>query len=79
MDNSIFESKNYGKIRFCFREIMDSKGINRNQLMKRAGIRFEVADKFYNGNIERMDMDILAKVCYVLDCKVGDVLKYEKE
>ncbi len=25
-----------------------------------------------------LDMDFLAKVCYVLDCRVEDVLEYEK-
>ena len=25
-----------------------------------------------------LDMDFLAKVCYVLDCRVEDILEYEK-
>ncbi|WP_306575905.1 helix-turn-helix transcriptional regulator [Anaerotruncus massiliensis (ex Togo et al. 2019)] len=78
MDNSIFVPQNYGKIRFCFNEIMDSKGINRNQLASRAGIRFEVANRYYNGQIERMDIDVLTRICFVLDCDVGDVMKYHK-
>ena len=78
MDNSIFVPQNNGKIRFCFNEIMDSKGINRNQLASRAGIRFEVANRYYNGQIERMDIDVLTRICFVLDCDVGDVMKYHK-
>ena len=57
---------------------MDSKGINRNQLASRAGIRFEVANRYYNGQIERMDIDVLTRICFVLDCDVGDVMKYHK-
>lgn len=68
----------YGKISLHFQEVMDAKGINRNQLSKLAGIRFEVADRFYRGNIERMDLDVLTRVCFVLDCAVADVMRYLK-
>ena len=76
--NSIFEMKDYGKIRFMVKDMMDSKNINRNQLSNLANIRFEVADKWYNGHIERMDIDVLTKICFVLDCKISDLIIYEK-
>ena len=76
--NSIFEMKDYGKIRFMVKDIMDAKNINRNQLSTLANIRFEVADKWYNGNIERMDIDILTKICFVLDCEISELIIYEK-
>ena len=78
MENSIFTPKNYGKIVFSFDKVMDEKQINRNQLASRAGIRFEVADRFYNGKIERLDIDVLARICFVLDCDVADVIAFQK-
>ena len=57
---------------------MDDIKINRNQLANRAGIRFEVADRFYNGNIERLDVDVLARICFVLDCDIADVITFSK-
>lgn len=78
MENSVFTPKNHGTITFSFAKVMDKKQINRNQLSTRAGVRFEVADRFYNGNIERMDMDVLARICFVLDCDVSDVMSFEK-
>lgn len=78
MSNSVFVPQNYGKIVFSFRRVMDDKKINRNQLCKLTGVRFEVADRFYNGNIERLDMDVLARVCFVLDCNIADVLTFDK-
>ena len=36
-------------------------------------------DRYYKNEVVSMvDMDFLAKVCYVLDCRVEDVLEYEK-
>jgi len=78
MGNSIFVPQNYGKIVFKFGKVMDEKQINRNQLANRAGIRFEVADRFYNGNIERLDVDVLARVCFVLGCDIADVIVFDR-
>jgi len=78
MDNSVLVPQKYGKIQFYFKEVMDRRNINRNQLASRAGIRFEVANRYYNGRIERMDMDILARICFVLDCDVADVMQFQK-
>lgn len=76
MDNSLITMKNYGKIVFHFKEIMDDREITRNKLATMIGTRFEVADRFYNGNIERLDIDLLARICAVLKCSVSDVLEY---
>ena len=76
--NSVVTIKDYGCISFHFDKIMDAKGITRNKLAMLTGIRFEVADRLYKGIIERMDIDVLARVCFVLDCQVGDVIKYDK-
>jgi len=78
MQKSIFVPQNYGKILFSFDKVMNEKQINRNQLANRAGIRFEVADRFYNGNIERLDIDVLARVCFVLDCDIADVITFDR-
>ncbi|WP_312048291.1 helix-turn-helix domain-containing protein [Anaerotignum sp.] len=77
-NNSIFEIKDYGKIRFHVKEIMDSKELTRSKLAKLANIRFEVADKWYHGNIERMDIDVLTRICFVLDCEISDLMTYTK-
>lgn len=77
-DNSILYVKDYGHIIFHFCDFMDKNGISRNRLALLAGMRFEVADRLYKGITERMDIDVLARVCYVLDCKVSDVMEYCK-
>ena len=70
---SVITIKEYGKISIHLKEIMDSKGITRNNT------RFEVINKWYNGVVEKMDLDILARICYVLECSPADIIKYDKQ
>ena len=79
MENSILSACDYGRICLHLRELMDRRGINRNQLAKRTGSRFEVIDKWYQGDMEKLDLDILARLCFVLDCRVEDLLEYRKK
>lgn len=79
MENSILTQKDYGRIEIHLKELIDKQGIKRNQLMKAIGSTFPVVDKWYKGDISRIDVDILARICYVLDCQVQDLLTYEKD
>lgn len=76
---SVITIKEYGKISIHLKEIMDSKGITRNYLARISNTRFEVINKWYNGVVEKMDLDILARICYVLECSPADIIKYDKQ
>ena len=77
-DDGIVYLKEYGKINLKLKEYMDERKITRNALAKRVNTRFEVIDKLYNNRIENIDLDILARICFVLSCDINDILKYEK-
>lgn len=69
----------YGTVKLCLREVMEERGISRNQLAKLIDARFEVVNKWYQGEVEKMDLDILARICYALDCTTEDLLRYVPE
>ena len=79
MNDGIFFAKEYGSIKLRLNEIMLERGINRSRLAKLIGSRFEVIDNWCKGDVERLDLDVLARICCVLDCRVSDLLEYEKE
>ena len=76
---SVFAIKDYGKISLHLKEIMDSKKITRNYLARVSNTRFEVINKWYNNEVEKMDLDILSRICYVLECSPADIIKYEEQ
>lgn len=71
--------EDYGEIQFFFKEIMERKNLNRNQVAERAQVSHDLITKWCNGNIERMDIDVLTRICYVLDCQISDVMRYTKD
>ena len=76
MENELYTIKNYGSIEIHLKELMDSQNITRNALARAINARFEVIDRWYNGHVEKIDSDILARICFVLDCSPGDIIKY---
>ena len=66
----------YGRVELRLKEVMDEIGISRNQLAKLIDARFEVVSTWYKGEVEKMDLDILARICYALDCTTDDLLQY---
>lgn len=75
---SVVNISSYGNVSIHLKELIDAKGITRYRLAKLADTRFEVVEKWYSGTVERIDSDVLARFCYILNCEISDIIKYEK-
>lgn len=75
---SVMVMNDYGRINIHLKEIMDERNITRNYLARVSYTRFEVINKWYHNQVEKMDLDILARLCYVLECSPADIIKYEE-
>lgn len=73
----VIKKNEYGSINLNLKYLMDKKNISINTMSKYANIRYETVKKYYNNECFWYDSDILAKFCYVLECKVDDLLVYE--
>lgn len=76
MSREIYTLNQYGYIELTLKEVMDRRGISRNALARAVNTRFEVIDKWYQGHIEKIDADILARICFVLECAPKDIIRY---
>ena len=67
----------YGRVCVKLGEVMDSRGITRNRLRSLTGVKYDVIDRYYKGTrVAWADLDFLAKVCYVLNCEISEILEY---
>ena len=78
-ERSIIVTQSYGTVVLHLREMLESRGMNRNQLASAIHVNFAVVDRWYRGKIEKLDLDILARICYVLDCEVSELLEYRAD
>ena len=76
---SVISTTSYGNISIHLKEVLEKREITRYRLAKLAGTRFEVVEKWYSGTVERIDSDILARFCYILDCDIDDIIKYNPQ
>ena len=72
-----YQMDEYGTVKVKLGEVLDSCGSTRNRLKTLTGVKYEVIDRYYRNHVERVDLDFIAKVCYVLNCNVNDLLEYE--
>lgn len=68
--------REYGRVHVRLREVLEARGMNRNTLARAANTRFEVVDKWFRDDVEKIDADVLARFCFVLNCRVEDLLEY---
>lgn len=72
----------YGTIRIKLDELIQKAGISKNKLSHRAEMQRSQINHYCRGEITRLDTDVLARICTVLDCRIEDLLEFvppEKE
>ena len=74
----VTEYKSYGKVNITLSKLMDKYDISIYQMGKLTNLKYTTIKSYYNNMpITRVDLDVLAKMCYVLDCDIKDILEYK--
>ena len=66
----------FGKIIIKVDEQLKKSGLSKNKLCQRGELQHTQLNNFCKNNITRLDTDVLARLCRVLDCKIEDILEY---
>jgi len=75
-DKIILWNTDYGKVESNLKVIMKKRDISIYQLCRLTGLKFEVVKRYYDNTITRYDSTVVAKLCYVLDCDISDIISY---
>lgn len=68
----------YGYIRINLKAYMKSEGISINKLAFRAEMQRTQLKAYMNGEVQRLDMAVLARLCYALECDLNSIIEYVK-
>ena len=66
----------YGMIKINLAKLIEDRGISKNKLSQRAEMQRTQLNHYCNNTITRLDIDVLARLCTVLECEIGDLLEF---
>ena len=66
----------HGKIVIKLDEMIKKSGMSKNKLSHKAEMQRTQLNNYCNNKITRLDTDVLARLCSVLNCKIEDILEF---
>lgn len=70
------KSIDYGKVKINLDKIIKEKNISKNKLTQKTEMQRTQLNNYCKQNIQRIDLSILARLCYVLECDISDIIEY---
>lgn len=77
MDNIIKLNIENGYYLFKLKDILNKKNISINKLMRDKDTDFKVIKRLMTGNLVKIDIFVLARLCDYLDCSITDIVEYK--
>lgn len=66
----------YGTIKIKLDELLKSREMSKNKLSHKAEMQRSQINGYCNNEITRLDVDVLARICTALDCRIEDLLEF---
>ena len=67
-----------GYIEILIDDLLKTRQMSKNALAEKANLQRTQLNAYCNNKIKRPDLDVLSRICSVLECDIIDILKYIK-
>jgi putative transcriptional regulator len=68
----------YGNLTFEIDRLLKSKGISKNKICKDLDIPRSNFNRYCRNEFQRLDVNLICKLCNYLDIEISDLLVYHK-
>lgn len=68
----------YGYFKIILEDYLKKKNCSKNLLAKKANLQRTQLNTYCKNKIKRPDFDVLARICFALDCELSDIVRYVK-
>lgn len=68
-----------GKVIIKLDALIKQSGMSKTKFSYRADMSRLQVNAYCNNTIKRLDVDVLARICSTLDCRLSDLLEYTQE
>ena len=66
----------YGTIKINLTKLIEDRNMSKNKLSHRAEMQRTQINHYCSNTISRLDIDVLARLCTVLECEISDLLEF---
>jgi putative transcriptional regulator len=66
-------------IKICLKELLEQQGLSQSQLSELSGVRRARINQMCNGDVERLELEHIEKICKALKVKPWDWIVWTDE
>jgi len=63
---------------FKLEHLISVKGISKNKLCRDTNTDFNTVQRICTGNLAKLDLSVLARICDYLECDLNDIVEYKR-
>lgn len=72
------ETNKFGTINIELGKLIAESGLSKNKFAQLAQMQRTQLNKYINNEVALLNIDVLARICTVLECDISDVLIFKK-
>lgn len=72
----VIKMSEYGTIKIKLDNLIKESGMSKNKLCHKAEMQRTQLNNYCNNEVTRLDTDVLARLCTVLNCKIEDLIEF---
>lgn len=72
------ENQDWGNFEIVLDEYLKKHEISKNRLAQDANLQRTQLNSYCKNEVQRPDLNVLARICCVLDCELSDIIKHNK-
>ena len=66
----------WGKIDLKLDDFLKKNNISRSSLSRNAQIHYKQLLKYCNNDMQKVDLNLLARICKTINCQISDIMEY---
>lgn len=66
-------------VKLLIKEIAQAKGIKQYELAEKSGVTPQLLNRYWNNNVQRVDLEELNKIAIALGVKPGDLIAADQD